>query len=215
MATKKTTIKSKTTSKVKKTTSKKAVVSKQMKTKAVKKTASKANAKKQPISKSIQKPTSKLKTKTVKKTGTTTLSATKKLTPVRVSKKSDRSNKVKPSLAKAAKTSPKSSAKSKTKKATMKVVTESKSRQIGYFYQPKVKRALWIILIVSCIISVALELLIKRHSHFADHGWQAMDGIFGFYAAMGFVGCVGLILIAKLLGVFLKVRENFYDESNG
>jgi hypothetical protein len=33
----------------------------------------------------------------------------------------------------------------------------------------------------------------------------------GFYAVFGFIACVVIILVSKLLGFALKVREDYYD----
>lgn len=85
------------------------------------------------------------------------------------------------------------------------------SEQKPYFYRDSVKKALWIILIGSCILPIVLELFLHRHSHFAKSGLQSMDGVFGFYALLGFFGCSILILIAKGLGLFLKTDERYYD----
>ena len=91
----------------------------------------------------------------------------------------------------------------------------SSDKELPYFYQERTKKRLWIVLWAFCIVSVVLEFFIhKRHSHFAESGLQSMDGIFGFYAMMGFVGCFILIIIAKLLGVFLKTKGDYYDGSN-
>jgi len=44
------------------------------------------------------------------------------------------------------------------------------------------------------------------------HAYFGFDGFFGFYALLGFVSCAALILISKLVGLVLKVKENYYDE---
>ena len=58
----------------------------------------------------------------------------------------------------------------------------------------------------ACGLSVLLELFVHRHPHFEA------DGIFGFYAILGFAACIIMILLAKALGVFLKVDESYYDD---
>ena len=86
-------------------------------------------------------------------------------------------------------------------------------QQGPFFYREKVKKMLWKILIASCILPVMVELFfLHRHSHFAESGWHAMDGIFSFYAIMGFIGCSILILVAKLLAIFLKAGETYYND---
>jgi len=79
---------------------------------------------------------------------------------------------------------------------------------IGYFDQPKTKKMLWRLLWGTCIFFVLLEFFIERHGHFGDHSF---DSYFGFYAMLGFLACLICILVAKLLGLFLKVKGNYYD----
>ncbi len=55
-------------------------------------------------------------------------------------------------------------------------------------------------------ICVLLEFAIPGYVHFG------VDGIFGFYAWYGFGTCVLMVLGAKLLGLFLKRRDNYYDD---
>jgi hypothetical protein len=63
----------------------------------------------------------------------------------------------------------------------------------------------WAAFIIVLVIVVALELLVGRTTHFG------IDGLFAFEAWYGFLSCVGLIVIAKLLGVLLKRRDTYYD----
>ena len=79
----------------------------------------------------------------------------------------------------------------------------------GYFDQPNVKRKLWILLWSVCAISVFLELFLHRHGHFGEH---SIDSYFGFYAILGFVACALCIAVAKVLGLFLKVKPDYYDD---
>jgi hypothetical protein len=44
------------------------------------------------------------------------------------------------------------------------------------------------------------------------HGPFAIEHVWGFYALYGFIGCVGLVLAAKLLRIVLMRPENYYDE---
>jgi hypothetical protein len=45
------------------------------------------------------------------------------------------------------------------------------------------------------------------HKH-ADFPWE---GATNFFAVYGFVSCVLLIFIAKILRIFIKRNENYYD----
>jgi hypothetical protein len=46
------------------------------------------------------------------------------------------------------------------------------------------------------------------HKHTLFYSVEAWPG---FYAVFGFISCVGIILVSKLLGYALKRSENYYD----
>lgn len=82
-----------------------------------------------------------------------------------------------------------------------------KDFKTGYFDQPKTKKMLWILLWGICILSVILQLFVHTESHFEEVDF------FGFYAVLGFVSCAVCIVVAKLLGLFLKKKEDYYDDA--
>jgi len=77
------------------------------------------------------------------------------------------------------------------------------------FDKPGNVRRLLYVLYSICALLLAIEFLYHRHPQHAGDDWP------GFYAAYGFIGCVLLVLIAKLLRRFLKRPENYYDEGSG
>ena len=81
--------------------------------------------------------------------------------------------------------------------------------------QPTVSRKFWIALWLTCGVSVLLELFVHRHEHFkdSDSALASASNGFGFYFVLGFLACSGAILLAKGLGLFLKARENYYDDT--
>ena len=81
--------------------------------------------------------------------------------------------------------------------------------------KPTVSRRFWIALWLTCGASVLLEFLAHRHVHFknVDSDFASATNWFGFYVALGFVACSGAILLAKGLGLFLKKKEDFYDDT--
>ena len=81
--------------------------------------------------------------------------------------------------------------------------------------QPPVSRKFWIALWLTCGVSVLLELFVHRHEHFkdSDSALASASNGFGFYFVLGFLACSGAILLAKGLGLFLKARENYYDDT--
>jgi len=78
----------------------------------------------------------------------------------------------------------------------------------GYFDKPETKKRLWRLLWGFCALTVFLELFIHREHHFPQ------EDFFGFYAVLGFLACMACILVAKGLGVFLKVRTDYYDDES-
>ena len=61
------------------------------------------------------------------------------------------------------------------------------------------------VLLGACALFALLDLVLARHSVFFFAAWP------GFYAGFGFVGCVGLVLAAKLMRWVLMRREDYYD----
>ncbi|MEQ8321450.1 MAG: hypothetical protein RH946_14370 [Rhodospirillales bacterium] len=72
---------------------------------------------------------------------------------------------------------------------------------------PRNVRKIIIALIVVCAGLLIVDVLYEKHPHFAAEEW------FGFYAIFGFVMCVGLVLVAKLMRVFLMRDEEYYDKN--
>ncbi|MEE4134517.1 MAG: hypothetical protein V2I32_00450 [Desulforhopalus sp.] len=56
-----------------------------------------------------------------------------------------------------------------------------------------------------CAVLFILDFIIHRHK---VHPWE---GLLGFYAVYGFVGCVVLVLVAKWMRTFLMRDEEYYD----
>ena len=81
--------------------------------------------------------------------------------------------------------------------------------------KPTVSRKFWIALWLTCGVSVLLELSVHRHEHFesSDSAFASATNWFGFYIALGFLACCSAILLAKGLGLFLKAKENYYDDT--
>jgi hypothetical protein len=78
-------------------------------------------------------------------------------------------------------------------------------KEFDYFDRPETIRKLWMLLYAVCALTVVPDFFTHRHSYFGIDHW------FGFYAALGFVACAVLILISKIIGFVLKVKENYYD----
>jgi hypothetical protein len=79
-------------------------------------------------------------------------------------------------------------------------------KEFDLFDRPETIRRLWIFLYAACALTVIPDLFTHRHAHFG------LDDLFGFHAALGFVSCAVLILLSKVLGLFLKARETYYND---
>ena len=65
---------------------------------------------------------------------------------------------------------------------------------------------LWRIFVAVLALTVAAELFVPARPHFA------VERIFAFNALYGFLACAALILVAKGIGLFVKRKEDYYDE---
>jgi len=75
-----------------------------------------------------------------------------------------------------------------------------------WLVRPRTIRWLWIAFSAVLALVVILQFGIKVKGYFGIDGWL------GFGAVFGFLCCVGMVLMAKGLGQFLKREENFYDD---
>ena len=71
----------------------------------------------------------------------------------------------------------------------------------------RIKRAFYIGLAVAALAEVVLPLIFRSgESHFSFENFPAWGSLYGF------VSCVAIILISKLIGkLWLMRRENYYD----
>lgn len=81
-----------------------------------------------------------------------------------------------------------------------------KQRELDWFDHPKnIKRLKTGFYIVLALL-VLPDLFMHKHTLFYSvEAWP------GFYAFFGFAACVIIILVSKLFGFALKVREDYYD----
>lgn len=59
---------------------------------------------------------------------------------------------------------------------------------------------------VICALLVVVDFIVHRHIY---HDWENIPA---FYAIYGFVGCVVLVLVAKLMRKVLMKEEDYYDK---
>lgn len=75
-----------------------------------------------------------------------------------------------------------------------------------WLVRPETIRWLWRGGFVVLALVVLADFFIHTHEYFQ------IDGTFGFYAWYGLVVCVGMVLLAKALGIFLKRKDTYYDD---
>ncbi len=80
------------------------------------------------------------------------------------------------------------------------------NKQQHWLVRPDTIRLLWIGFILILLITVFPDFFIHQHAHFG------IESSFGFYAWYGFFTCVAMIVVAKILGIFLKRKDNYYDQ---
>lgn len=81
----------------------------------------------------------------------------------------------------------------------------TEQQDIHWLCRPNTIKWLWRGGIAILVLTVSLEFFLHPHASF----W--IDGTFGFNAWFGFLSCVGMVVFAKLLGIFLKRKDTYYD----
>ena len=74
-----------------------------------------------------------------------------------------------------------------------------------WLVRPENIRRIWIIFSAVLAATVLAQIFIKVKGYFGVDGW------FGFAAVFGFLCCALMVLLAKVLGAFLKRPEHYYD----
>jgi len=79
-------------------------------------------------------------------------------------------------------------------------------KEINIFDNPRNVKILLMLLFGGCLALLIINFFVHKHGHFSWEEWS------GFYAAYGFVACVGLVLAAKfILRRIVKRSEDYYD----
>ncbi|MGD8266108.1 MAG: hypothetical protein PVF23_10405 [Chromatiales bacterium] len=80
-----------------------------------------------------------------------------------------------------------------------------------WLYRSENLPRLWGIMILILVLSLLPEFFLHHHPHF-DRSDFTLDSSFGFHAWFGFLACAGMVALAKILGIFLKRKDTYYDE---
>lgn len=83
---------------------------------------------------------------------------------------------------------------------------EATGQEKHWLVRPSTIRKLIYLSIIVLSIVALLDFAIKSYSNFG------IDGTPFFYSWYGFVTCVGMVVAAKLLGIFLKRKDSYYDD---
>ena len=74
-----------------------------------------------------------------------------------------------------------------------------------WLVRPGTIRLLWGIFLFVLALTVLASLFTEVHA------WFRIDGSFAFNAWYGFLSCIGMVLVAKLLGRLLRRNDSYYD----
>ena len=74
-----------------------------------------------------------------------------------------------------------------------------------WLVRPGTIRLLWIVYLFILALTILAGLFMDVHAMFG------LDGSFAFNAWYGFLTCIGMIVIAKLLGLILHRKDSYYD----
>lgn len=82
------------------------------------------------------------------------------------------------------------------------------STDVHWLQRPGTVRWLWRIGLGLLALTLLAQVWVPLYAHFGIDGW------FGFHALFGFLACVAMVLLAKLLGWLLKRPDTYYDNDD-
>ena len=74
-----------------------------------------------------------------------------------------------------------------------------------WLVRPGTIRLLWVIFLFVLALTILASLSTEVHD------WFRIDGSFAFNAWYGFLSCIGMVLVAKVLGRLLHRKDRYYD----
>jgi len=75
-----------------------------------------------------------------------------------------------------------------------------------WLVRPSSIKLMWRIFIAILSLTVMAQFLVPIKGYFGIDGWL------GFGAIYGFLACLAMVLLAKILGFLLKRQENYYKD---
>lgn len=86
-------------------------------------------------------------------------------------------------------------------------MSESRDKSSTHWLQrASTIRRLWWVMYGVLALTVLAQFVVPLKGKFTIDGWLAFPAIYGF------VTCVAMVLFAKLLGVWLKRKDGYYDD---
>lgn len=83
---------------------------------------------------------------------------------------------------------------------------ENKDEKIHFFDRPENIKRLLIGFYAICILLVVIDFVVHRHVGF---DWEKIPA---FYAIYGFIACVVLVVLAKIMRRYVMRKEDYYDD---
>jgi len=77
--------------------------------------------------------------------------------------------------------------------------------ELTVFDDPKNVKRLLLAFYICLLVLLIIDPFVQKHG---DFEWEDMPG---FFAAYGFISCVLLIVVARILRMWLKRDEDYYD----
>ena len=84
--------------------------------------------------------------------------------------------------------------------------TGARGKPVHWLVRPETIQKLWIVSSLILALTVFADFFIHHHGYFG------VDDSFGFNAWYGLLTCAAMVFFAKLLGIFLKRRDDYYDD---
>jgi hypothetical protein len=81
-------------------------------------------------------------------------------------------------------------------------------RRKHWLQRPENIAKLWRVFLGILTLTVLSQVLIEVHDHFG------IDGTFGFSAFYGFFACVAMVIVAKIMGWWLKRPDDYYPDEH-
>ncbi|GEM_PF-500197 len=75
-------------------------------------------------------------------------------------------------------------------------------------FSPRQIARYWLIFVCILLATLIAQFFVHPHPHFG------IDGLFSFHAWFSVLTCVGIVVLSKLLGFWLKRPEDYYEKNH-